>query len=494
MFLSRLNDFQVPPDKANNASGTGCPLKISQRAFETLAGFADFALIVLAAAAGGMAVRQLYLGSDAAAAAGLGAGIVAGFFFVWAAKAEGLYRFPFLLAPFRSFGRIVPLCAAIALLTGAAGLILARTFMGPAWLLAAAVLPPIAAVPISRWLFAKVARFLLRRGNLDGRRVVTIGESAGLPGLSTSDLLHRFGLKEVFRVAVPNTGARRGRDVLAALERGAVAARELGAEELLVALHWHDNGHAEEISTRLGESSLSARLVPARKIGAILRRQDVRDLRDLGLDTIGAALNVQRPELTAFEKLAKRTLDILFSATALVVLLPIFLIAAAAIKLDSKGPVIFRQRRSGLDAQEFVILKFRTMKVLEDGPAIKQASRGDQRVTRVGKFLRRSSIDELPQFLNVLAGDMSLVGPRPHAVAHDNEYKDLIADYGLRHRVKPGMTGWAQVNGLRGETRSLQQMAERVQRDLWYIRNWSLSLDIEILFRTCFEIMRDRAY
>ena len=125
------------------------------------------------------------------------------------------------------------------------------------------------------------------------------------------------------------------------------------------------------------------------------------------------------------------------------------------------------------------------MTVLEDGPAITQACRGDRRATRVGKFLRRSSIDELPQLLNVLKGDMSLVGPRPHAVAHDREYKVHIADYGCRHHIKPGITGWAQVNGLRGETRSLAKMTERVKLDLWYINNWSLGFDINILARTC---------
>jgi len=173
---------------------------------------------------------------------------------------------------------------------------------------------------------------------------------------------------------------------------------------------------------------------------------------------------------------------------------PLFLMAAIAIKLDSDGPIIFRQRRNGFNAKEFVIFKFRTMTVVEDGAAITQACRGDHRATRVGKFLRRSSIDELPQLLNVLKGDMSLVGPRPHAIAHDKEYKGHIADYGFRHHIKPGITGWAQVNGLRGETRSLEKMTERVKLDLWYINNWSLGFDINILARTCFEVLRDRAY
>jgi putative colanic acid biosynthesis UDP-glucose lipid carrier transferase len=180
--------------------------------------------------------------------------------------------------------------------------------------------------------------------------------------------------------------------------------------------------------------------------------------------------------------------------TAIVFCLPLFLIVAMAIKLDSPGPVIFRQRRSGFNAKEFIVFKFRTMTVLEDGPVVTQASRGDRRVTYIGKFLRRSSLDELPQLFNVLWGDMSLVGPRPHALAHDDHYRVHIADYAYRYYAKPGITGWAQVNGLRGETASLEQMADRVKLDVWYINNQSLGLDLNILLRTCFEVLRDRAY
>jgi putative colanic acid biosysnthesis UDP-glucose lipid carrier transferase len=212
------------------------------------------------------------------------------------------------------------------------------------------------------------------------------------------------------------------------------------------------------------------------------------------IEVLARPVTFEGVPLTPFERAVKRTLDIAGSATAILFLWPLLLLAAIAIKFDSGGPVIFQQRRTGLNGKEFVIFKFRTMTVLEDGPAITQACREDVRATRVGKFLRRSSIDELPQLLNVLRGEMSLVGPRPHAVAHDREYTAHIADYGFRHHIKPGMTGWAQVNGLRGETRSLEKMTERVQLDLWYIDNWSLGFDINILLRTCFEVLRDRAY
>jgi len=242
-----------------------------------------------------------------------------------------------------------------------------------------------------------------------------------------------------------------------------------------------------------------ARVVDLYLIAATARARSwpVRTLlgqRGLSTDGLSLPVTIQGAPLTAFERAVKRTLDVVGSVTAILFLSPLFLMAAIAIKLDSGGPIIFRQRRTGFNAKEFVIFKFRTMTVLEDGEAIIQACRGDLRATRVGKFLRRSSIDELPQLLNVLKGEMSLVGPRPHAVAHDREYEVHIADYGFRQHIKPGITGWAQVNGLRGETRSLETMTERVKLDLWYINNWSLGFDINILARTCFEVLRDRAY
>jgi putative colanic acid biosynthesis UDP-glucose lipid carrier transferase len=204
--------------------------------------------------------------------------------------------------------------------------------------------------------------------------------------------------------------------------------------------------------------------------------------------------SIQRLALTSVESAVKRALDFIVSITAIVFSLPLFLIVAVVVKLDSPGPVIFRQRRRGFNAKEFITFKFRTMTVLEDGSVVTQACRDDRRVTYIGKFLRRSSLDELPQLFNVLWGDMSLVGPRPHALAHDDHYRVHIADYACRNYVKPGITGWAQVNGLRGETASFEQMADRVKLDLWYINNWSLGLDLNILLRTCFEVLRDRAY
>ena len=171
-------------------------------------------------------------------------------------------------------------------------------------------------------------------------------------------------------------------------------------------------------------------------------------------------------------------------------LVPLLIVTAVAIKLDSPGPILFRQRRCGFNGKLFQILKFRTMTVLEDGETISQASACDQRVTRLGRLLRRTSIDELPQLINVLNGSMSLVGPRPHALAHDNHFNKVVRNYAFRHHVRPGLTGWAQVHGYRGPTPDAADIRTRVEHDLWYINNWSFGLDCLIMFRTAYELMR----
>ena len=188
--------------------------------------------------------------------------------------------------------------------------------------------------------------------------------------------------------------------------------------------------------------------------------------------------------------LVKRVSDIVLALVILLLVSPLMAMIALGVKLSSPGPVVFRQRRYGLDGREIVVYKFRTMTVLEDGDEIRQVVRDDSRVTPFGACLRRYSLDELPQFINVLQGRMSVVGPRPHAVAHNELYRKLIKGYMIRHKVKPGVTGWAQVNGLRGETATLDRMAARIEYDLAYLRNWSLRLDLEIVVKTIFVVLK----
>jgi putative colanic acid biosynthesis UDP-glucose lipid carrier transferase len=191
--------------------------------------------------------------------------------------------------------------------------------------------------------------------------------------------------------------------------------------------------------------------------------------------------------------LLKRASDVVLASIILLLLSPFMLAIGLAVKLGSPGPVIFKQRRYGLDGQEILIYKFRSMTVTEDGSQIAQARKNDDRVTPLGAFLRKTSMDELPQFINVLQGRMSVVGPRPHAVAHNELYRPLIKSYMVRHKVKPGITGWAQVNGFRGETDSLEKMEARIRCDLDYLRNWSLRLDLYIIFKTIRLVFKDAA-
>ena len=196
------------------------------------------------------------------------------------------------------------------------------------------------------------------------------------------------------------------------------------------------------------------------------------------------ALEIQRQPLSLGERAAKRAFDIVVASFALIFFLPLFAFVALAIALESKGPVLFRQTRSGFNGRPFKIFKFRTMTVTEDGREVSQATRGDSRITRIGGWLRKSSIDELPQLLNVLRGEMSIVGPRPHAITHDRQFAEQANNYVFRHHVKAGMTGWAQVHGARGETDTVEKIRRRTELDLWYVKHWSLGLDFAILLRT----------
>jgi putative colanic acid biosynthesis UDP-glucose lipid carrier transferase len=187
---------------------------------------------------------------------------------------------------------------------------------------------------------------------------------------------------------------------------------------------------------------------------------------------------------TGTNELVKRISDIVMASVILILVSPLLLAIAVGVKLSSPGPVIFKQRRNGLDGDEIWVYKFRSMRTQDNGTVVAQATQNDVRVTPFGAFLRRTSLDELPQFFNVLQGRMSIVGPRPHAVAHNEMYRELIRAYMVRHKVKPGITGWAQINGLRGETETVEKMKARVEFDLEYLRNWSLGLDLQIIART----------
>ena len=224
-------------------------------------------------------------------------------------------------------------------------------------------------------------------------------------------------------------------------------------------------------------------------------------MTDIAARTIGPAPQVEEPVVAAessvvaayevSESWGKRALDIFGAALAILVFLPLLCCIALAVRMESRGPVIFKQRRTGHQGRIFTIYKFRTMTVTEDCGDVRQATRNDARVTAIGGLLRKLSLDELPQFLNILKGDMSIVGPRPHALAHDDFYGERIPTYADRFRTKPGLTGLAQVNGLRGEIQDLRCMRDRIAADNLYIESWSLGLDVAILAKTALIIFRD---
>lgn len=219
----------------------------------------------------------------------------------------------------------------------------------------------------------------------------------------------------------------------------------------------------------------------------------VTDLIQARMDAVGRmpVVAVCDTPFAGVNGVIKRASDIVLSLLILMLISPVLVVVAALVKLSSPGPVIFKQRRYGLDGKEIMVYKFRSMTVCEDGPDVPQARRGDARITRVGAVLRKTSLDELPQFVNVLQGRMSIVGPRPHAVAHNEMYRKLIKGYMVRHKVKPGITGWAQVNGYRGETETLDKMQARIDYDLEYLRHWSLHLDIYVIMRTVLLVFKD---
>ncbi len=257
----------------------------------------------------------------------------------------------------------------------------------------------------------------------------------------------------------------------------AVSANQV--DEILVALPWGQGQSLDALLKRLNSVPVNVRVCP----DAALLTRPVRRLAPIAaLPTFDL---YERP-LSGWNQVLKRVEDMILGSALLIAALPVLLLIALLIRVDSPGPILFRQRRYGFNNNEFTVYKFRTMRDAPQDERVPQAHRGDQRVTRIGAFLRRTSLDELPQLINVLHGEMALVGPRPHAVAHNRHFAQVIDDYLGRHRVKPGITGWAQVSGLRGETETEEQMRLRVQHDLHYIDNWSLWFDLKILLLTVF--------
>jgi Undecaprenyl-phosphate glucose phosphotransferase len=346
----------------------------------------------------------------------------------------------------------------------------------------------LASLLASRKLMKAALDWAIEQERVQGRRVVVVGLRDELAAVDKTDLLRRFGLTQVERVTFPNhdnwsRAANNG--ILASLDRALVIARDRGAEQIVLALCWNDTRRIELVRDRLRDSPLPVQLLPDRRVRHLTENPAFSVNRSL-------AIEIQRAPLSRVEQFAKRALDIVGASCALILLSPLMLLTALAIKIETPGPVLFRQQRSGFNAKRFLIFKFRTMSVIEDGDDVTQVTQYDPRITKFGAVLRATSIDELPQLFNVLAGNMSLVGPRPHAIAHDGYYGKLLADYAFRNHVKPGITGWAQIHGYRGRTAEVGLMKKRLDCDLWYINNWNMGLDLVVLMRTFPEVVRRR--
>lgn len=349
-----------------------------------------------------------------------------------------------------------------------------------AWL----VLTP-ALVGLGRMCLRIVQQGLLRRG-IGVRRVAIAGlNDLGRQTLANIVAQPALGLRmvgfyddrEVARQAASDPGDRSTSLLAGSLQELVDLARRGQVDTVLITLPMRAEDRIRFLLDQLSDSTVSVYIVPDFFVFELLHS------RWTSMGGLPAVSVFENP-LFGVDGMIKRLADLVIASLALAAAAIPMLIIAIAVKLTSPGPVLFRQRRYGLDGHEILVWKFRSMSTCDNGPVIKQATQDDPRITRLGAILRRTSLDELPQLFNVLQGSMSLVGPRPHASAHNEQYRSLIRGYMLRHKVKPGITGLAQVNGCRGETRTVEKMQQRVQWDHHYIRGWSLWLDFKILLRT----------
>jgi Undecaprenyl-phosphate glucose phosphotransferase len=342
------------------------------------------------------------------------------------------------------------------------------------------------------WRFA-IARFVtqgLASSDFAEQKSILIAQKGQLARTNVIDELKCCGYRPVYTFEFASNSlmsANASAKLLQLCQDVVEVSRHEQIGQIFLLASWDDWRFIERLMELLRAVALPIYLLPDEDVARVLSNRIVN---------VGTArtAELKRAPLTATEQACKRIIDLLLASAALILLAPLIVVVAALIKIDSRGPILFRQTRDGFNGRPFKIWKFRTMAVLEDGAVIRQATKNDPRVTRFGRLLRRSNLDELPQLFNVIAGYMSLVGPRPHASAHNSEYEKFISSYASRYHVKPGLTGWAQVNGLRGETPTVDLMAKRVEFDLWYINNWSFWLDLRILFRTLILGLQPNAY
>jgi putative colanic acid biosynthesis UDP-glucose lipid carrier transferase len=346
--------------------------------------------------------------------------------------------------------------------------------------------------PVLQWTAVSIGSFVLKRAAArPGARGTAVVVGAGRLGVKVAkaledsedegvDFLGFFDDRSDGRIDEGATETRLG-----GLKDVGDFIRQRGVRDVYITLPLGSQPRIVELLEQLQSTTASIFFVPD-VFGISIIQGRLQDMN--GVPVVG----ICETPFTGTNALVKRVSDIVLASLILLLISPVLLVVAIGVKLSSPGPIIFKQRRNGLQGEEIIVYKFRSMRTMDDGAVVKQATKGDPRITKFGAFLRRTSLDELPQFINVLQGRMSIVGPRPHAVAHNEQYRQIIKAYMVRHKVKPGITGWAQVNGHRGETDTLDKMRARVEYDLEYLRNWSLGLDLQIIVRTARLMFFDR--
>nr|WP_246688504.1 MULTISPECIES: exopolysaccharide biosynthesis polyprenyl glycosylphosphotransferase [unclassified Mesorhizobium] len=456
------------------ASPSGRSL-VSYRSVPALAIIADTLAITVACA-----VWSFQSGADGGGVAMLTLGIapIACALFVCSAKLAGLYQPSTILSEHMRLHVVASLWLCTATLLGVSAFALGKEVDPLAGV--ALALGGLISLLAHRVCWRLFVRRDSARRTTAGRKAVLIHQGASLDANAAPELQqHGIHIEYRLNLGTPDDEAL----IRQRIELAVAIAQNSDVDEILIAADVQD------------WQRLKPHLTPLRQLPlpvSLIARDWLVDFVKQPAQIVGssALVELQHPPLTIVQRAAKRLIDIAISMAALAVLWPFMILIAVMIQIDSRGPVLFRQTRIGFNGKAFKIYKFRTMNVLEDGPGIQQATSQDKRTTEFGRWLRRTSIDELPQLLNVLMGDMSVVGPRPHAASHDSEFGRAIGNYAFRRQMKPGITGWAQVSGFRGATPEVDLMTNRIQMDMLYIERWSIWLDIRIILQTPFAVLR----
>jgi Undecaprenyl-phosphate glucose phosphotransferase len=484
MFIG--SDVRDKPGQLDDSAGRP-PASFSSDAIPYLLSTADAFIILLSSVVSGIGYQLVIGNSMPDILPHCAVGLLASFIHILRMSGSGYYDFPDSAKPRVEIGQILVCWFTTGLLLAFFAFLLK---IGVAYSRGAFVifyfLAPVGLLGVRKLTKIALAK-ALSTGAIGRRDVVLIGDFDELAALEPQDLLAFFGASEInsFTLGRENDPLVRSATDKRIINSVAHFVRRHNCREILLALPWGDVHRMELVRDELKYLPVAARLLPDMQVRSLTNFKSSARQRVL-------AIEIQRAPLSGAERFVKRALDITVASVALLFFLPIMALTAIAIKLDGPGPVVFRQIRKGFNGRPFIMFKFRTMSVQENGPVIAQATKDDPRVTAIGRLLRSASIDELPQLLNVLKADMSMIGPRPHALAHDDYFQTILGQYAFRHHVKPGITGWAQCNGARGATPSFEHISERVKLDLWYINNWSLWLDIQILIKTFIEVLRKR--